>query len=257
MDESGTEWSQNGPGAKLRGDGGGDRGAGDGLCEGAASVRHHDVLEGGEEEGLTDAPCPTGARRDHGMETKEGDFSLQPMHEASDWLDAGRSQISGEAGEPRRSSKVPDPLPRRRARRCKFWNTAGGCRAGSACKFLHDSQPPVMARGKEMHVAEGTGPAARHRRTQSPMFGGGDGNGNGDSSTGMGMVSVHEDEDEEGEGEGEEEQGRDGGGDDAMDVSVDAAVAELVYGMQRLFVPSKLSFGRSARRGRPFRGGRR
>lgn len=98
---------------------------------------------------------------------------------------------------------------------CKFWGTAGGCRAGGDCKFRHSA-----AQGSE---------ASRH---------------------GVVEASGRRAEDEAATARNGGRRAARGGVSEAVDAS---DVDEIVEGMRqvKLLVPNHLSFGRSARRGIP------
>lgn len=98
---------------------------------------------------------------------------------------------------------------------CKFWGTAGGCRAGGDCKFRHSA-----AQGSE---------ASRH---------------------GIVEASGRRAEDEGATTRNGGRRAARAGVSEAVDTS---DVDEIVEGMRqvKLLVPNHLSFGRSARRGKP------
>lgn len=100
-------------------------------------------------------------------------------------------------------------------RRCKYWRTSKGCRAGSECRFRHDAARPPGAENGELNGAE------QQVAVGQEGFG---------SAHGL-----------EGRRNAEHQ-------DDRMDTT---GMDELVEGMKKVSIPANLSFGRAARRGRP------
>ena len=97
-------------------------------------------------------------------------------------------------------------------RTCKFWRTASGCRAGGECSFRHDSADAAGGALPGSGVGKGWGVAT-----------------SGSSASGGSWAGERYDAGIEGV----------------------SGVDELVAGMQKLLVPNHLSFGSSARRGKP------
>lgn len=161
-----------------------------------------------------------------------GIFSGPAEEQKSLGVEETESMSDGDAQRVEAIALPPVPVSRLRApRACKFWRTASGCRAGSDCRFRHDvgaagggvSEPEgeaAVAGAKESKPAAGGGRVGEHT--------GGDGGGGSSGGGDDGVSGV----------------GVDG---DAMDVS---GVDELAEGMKRLLIPTHLSFGRSARRGK-------
>lgn len=140
----------------------------------------------------------------------------------------------GSLGREKSAPQLASPPlgPRKQApRACKFWRTARGCRSGSGCAFRHDADSKGSGFSDIKWDATATKcsastPEACGRNTGEHSGQGGGSRGEGE----RGGVSVE------------------GVGDDAMDIS---EVDELINGMKKLLVPRQLSFGRSARRGKP------
>lgn len=101
-------------------------------------------------------------------------------------------------------------------RRCKYWRTSEGCRAGSECRFRHDVARPPGAEEGELNGAE--------------------------QQVAVGQEGLASADGMEGRRIAEQHQG------DRMDTT---DVDELVEGMKKVSIPVNLSFGRAARRGRP------
>lgn len=99
-------------------------------------------------------------------------------------------------------------------RTCKFWRTATGCRAGGECRFRHDSED----------AAGGGLPGSGVERVKGWGVGTSGSSASGGSWAGEGHVAG---------------------------VGGVSGVDELVAGMQKLLIPNHLSFGSSARRGKP------
>lgn len=136
------------------------------------------------------------------------------------------------------------PPRRSRTKVCKFWPTAEGCRAGSQCKFRHDTPPVrIVTGGVEVNELLSTSavPGGFGVVTTAVAF-------ESEPSTGWESGCAHDNCTllfTTGCGR------RCCGGDVAMDIVEDPAIDELVDGMKKLSVPSKLRFGRSARRCKP------
>lgn len=154
---------------------------------------------------------------------------------------------------------APRPLPATAAAAagprtaCRFWRTAGGCRRGNDCKFVHAADAGGGA-PKEPKVEEafdvGGGGSGRGERSGN---GGGGGGGwsrpgrvdaRGDvgvvlnsrgMENGVGVASA--------EGMMVEE--------DDDDASSSGGVEELINGMSKLLIPRQMGFGSSSRRGDP------
>lgn len=102
--------------------------------------------------------------------------------------------------------------PAKIPRTCKFWHIATGCRAGVECRFRHDSADTASGVLPGAGVVKGCGVATSR------------------SSASGGSWA---------------EEGHDAG------IESVSGVDELVAGMQKLLIPHHLSFGSSARRGKP------
>lgn len=133
-------------------------------------------------------------------------------------------------------------------RACKFWRTAAGCRAGSACKFRHDETPAGGDRGN----GGGGGNALKNRQGETSVAafvgsaragvcGAGErwrpgGGGTTGYGAGLARFGVNRSDNGVASGEGMED---------------DGGVDELISGMSKLMVPRHLRVGSSARRGDP------
>lgn len=105
--------------------------------------------------------------------------------------------------------------PAKIPRMCKFWRTATGCRAGGECRFRHDNSEDAAGGGL---------PGSGVEEVKGRGAGTSGSSASGGSWAGEGHVAG---------------------------VEGVSGVDELVAGMQKLLVPNHLSFGSSARRGKP------
>lgn len=135
------------------------------------------------------------AAQDGDMEVEDGAYERSSISKCHEDRTAGQRQ------------RLP--------RRCKYWRTSEGCRAGSECKFRHDAARRPGAGGRELNGAEQQAAAGQ------------EGLGAADGMEGRRNAEHRGDEMDTGD------------------------VDELVEGMKKISIPANLSFGRAARRGRP------
>ncbi|CAM9431648.1 unnamed protein product [Ectocarpus sp. 6 AP-2014] len=159
---------------------------------------------------------------------------------------------------------------------CRFWRTAGGCRRGNDCKFVHavgaggDAPKGVKVKeafvvgGAAASILVGSGGGSGSGRSGGNGGGGGRGGGGGGGWGGRSSLSRAGARDDVGvvldsggvengvgvasaEGMVVMEEDDDG-------VSSSGGVEELINGMSKLLIPRQMGFGSSSRRGDPIRG---